>query len=205
MTLRASTLPSSSILKSGLASCAIWGSRRTSSSSIPMTGCGGYARMDEATDFRYLRYLIARLAAYRNVWWSLANEYDFLLDNKPMAQWDQFFQILLKDDPYNHLRSIYQGNPEHMYDHTKPGITHVCIQHSTYGGSLIGGRNIANLSSMTSWNTKGIFLTLGRHQRRGRGASLLADGDERWLRRTWRNVSASERYIVVVERRCASR
>ena len=30
-----------------------------------------------AVDDRYLRYVVARLAAYRNVWWSLANEYDF--------------------------------------------------------------------------------------------------------------------------------
>ena len=89
----------------------------------------GYATMDEETDYRYLRYLVARLAAYRNVWWSLANEYDFMLENKPMARWDQFFQILMGEDPYNHLRSIHQAEPDRMYDHTKPGVTHVCIQH----------------------------------------------------------------------------
>jgi len=90
----------------------------------------GYAKMDEEADYRYLRYLIARLAAYRNVWWSLANEYDFMLEDKPMARWDQFFEILLNEDPYNHLRSIHQAIPTQMYDHTKPGVTHVCIQHS---------------------------------------------------------------------------
>lgn len=89
----------------------------------------GYATMDEETDYRYLRYLIARLAAYRNVWWSLANEYDFMLANKPMARWDQFFQLLMDKDPYSHLRSIHQAEPDRMYDHTKPGVTHVCIQH----------------------------------------------------------------------------
>ena len=31
-----------------------------------------------AADDRYLRYVVARLAAYRNVWWSLANEFDFM-------------------------------------------------------------------------------------------------------------------------------
>lgn len=90
----------------------------------------GYAEMDAESDYRYLRYLVARLAAYRNVWWSLANEYDFLLETKPMEQWDQFFQILLDKDPYNHLRSIHQADASRMYDHTKPGVTHVCIQHS---------------------------------------------------------------------------
>lgn len=89
----------------------------------------GYARLDEDTDCRYLRYVVARLAAYRNVWWSLANEYDFMLEYKPMARWDMFFQILMDEDPYQHLRSIHQGLPDQMYDHTKPGVTHVCIQH----------------------------------------------------------------------------
>lgn len=89
----------------------------------------GYASMDADTDYRYLRYVVARLAAYRNIWWSLANEYDFMLEYKPMERWDQFFQILMKEDPYNHLRSIHQGHAENMYDHNKPGVTHVCIQH----------------------------------------------------------------------------
>jgi hypothetical protein len=39
----------------------------------------GFAEMDDATDDFYLRYAVARLAAYRNVWWSLANEYDFMI------------------------------------------------------------------------------------------------------------------------------
>jgi hypothetical protein len=89
----------------------------------------GYARMDAETDFRYLSYLCARLSAYSNVWWSLANEYDFMLEYKPMERWDRFFQILMAEDPYNHLRAIHQGHPEDMYDHNKPGVTHVCIQH----------------------------------------------------------------------------
>jgi hypothetical protein len=89
----------------------------------------GYAQMDEETDFRYLRYLIARLSAYRNVWWSLANEYDFMLGYKPMERWDRFFEILQCEDPYQHLRSIHNGLPEAMYDHTKPWVTHVCLQH----------------------------------------------------------------------------
>ncbi len=43
-------------------------------------GHWGFDRMDAAADDRYLRYVVARLAAYRNVWWSLANEYDFMKD-----------------------------------------------------------------------------------------------------------------------------
>ena len=36
-------------------------------------GRWGFDRMDAATDDRYIRYIVARLGAYRNVWWSLAN------------------------------------------------------------------------------------------------------------------------------------
>jgi len=88
----------------------------------------GYSQMDEESDYRYLRYLIARLSAYSNVWWSLANEYDFLLNIKPIARWERFFEILCEEDPYQHLRSIHNGNVNMNYDHTKPAITHVCIQ-----------------------------------------------------------------------------
>ena len=40
----------------------------------------GFANMSPEEDDRYLRYCIARLSAFRNVWWSLANEYDFMTE-----------------------------------------------------------------------------------------------------------------------------
>ncbi len=86
----------------------------------------GYATMDAETDDRYLRYVVARLSAYRNIWWSLANEYD-LMQAKTMADWDRFFQIIQETDPYQHLRSIH--NCRVFYDHSKPWVTHVSIQH----------------------------------------------------------------------------
>jgi len=83
--------------------------------------------MDAGTDDRYLRYIVARLAAYRNVWWSFANEYD-LMKSKTMADWDRFFQIVQKYDPYNHMRGIH--NCRVFYDHNKPWVTHASIQSS---------------------------------------------------------------------------
>lgn len=85
----------------------------------------GFSEMDSATDERYLRYVIARFAAYRNVWWSVANEFD-MLKNKNMTDWDKFFQIINSIDPYQHLRSIH--NAEIFYDYAKPSVTHVTIQ-----------------------------------------------------------------------------
>ncbi len=85
----------------------------------------GFATMDAATDDRYLRYIVARLSAYRNVWWSMANEYD-LMRNKTMADWDRFFRIVQERDPYQHLRSIH--NCHEFYDHAKPWVTHLSVQ-----------------------------------------------------------------------------
>jgi Domain of unknown function (DUF5060)/Protein of unknown function (DUF4038)/Domain of unknown function (DUF5605) len=85
----------------------------------------GFATMDAATDDRYLRYVVARLAAYRNVWWSMANEFDFI-KNKTLSDWDRFFRIVQESDPYGHLRSIHNGWV--LYDHSQPWVTHQSIQ-----------------------------------------------------------------------------
>lgn len=87
----------------------------------------GYSKMPPEADDRYLRYVVARLSAYRNVWWSMANEYD-LMRNKTMADWDRFFRIVQESDPYHHLRSIHNG--PNFYDHSKPWVTHVSAQSS---------------------------------------------------------------------------
>jgi len=83
----------------------------------------GFATMPADADDRYLHYVVARLAAYHNVWWSAANEYDHL-HAKTTADWDRFFQIIVKDDPYGHLRSIQQDR----IVFNKPWMTHASIQ-----------------------------------------------------------------------------
>lgn len=85
----------------------------------------GFSMMDAASDDRYWRYIIARFAAYRNVWWSLANEYD-LLPQKSLADWERYAAIICEKDPYNHLRSIHNCKP--FYDYSRPWITHCSIQ-----------------------------------------------------------------------------
>lgn len=86
-----------------------------------------FENMDAESDDRYIRYAVARLAAYRNVWWSLANEYD-LLPSKQESDWDRFFQIIRDHDPYQRLRGIH--NCREWYDHNKPWVTHTSIQTS---------------------------------------------------------------------------
>jgi PKD repeat protein len=100
----------------------------------------GFSEMSDPEDDRYLRYCIARLSAYRNVWWSLANEYDFMTDkrpgshggNKQWEDWDRFFSILQKEDPHHRLRSIHNGSK--WYDHTKEWVTHASVQSSDMKG-----------------------------------------------------------------------
>lgn len=87
----------------------------------------GFAHMPSDVDDRYLKYVTARLSAYRNLWWSLANEYD-LMTGKTLADWDRFFKIIQQHDPYDHLRSIH--NCKGFYDHSKHWVTHSSIQHS---------------------------------------------------------------------------
>jgi hypothetical protein len=91
-------------------------------------GHWGFDRMGAAADDRYLRYVVARLGAYRNVWWSLANEYDFMT-NKKEADWDRLFQVVQQNDPYGHLRSIHNGT--RLYNHTRPWVTHASIQNGS--------------------------------------------------------------------------
>jgi hypothetical protein len=91
-------------------------------------GHWGFDRMKPADDDRYVRYLIARLAAYRNVWWSLANEWDFMKE-KTEADWDRLFQVVEASDPYGHLCSIHNGTL--LYNHTHPWVTHASIQNGS--------------------------------------------------------------------------
>jgi hypothetical protein len=91
-------------------------------------GHWGFDRMPAEADDRYLRYVVARLSAYRNVWWSLANEWDFMTEKRP-SDWDRFFQVVQAADPYNHLRSIHNGTL--LYNQTHPWVTHASIQNGS--------------------------------------------------------------------------
>ncbi|UJF35611.1 DUF5605 domain-containing protein [Paenibacillus hexagrammi] len=90
-------------------------------------GRWGFDRMSPEEDERYIRYVVARLAAYRNVWWSLANEYD-LMKHKQQDDWNRLFRIVQECDYGRHLRSIH--NCKAWYDFGLPWITHASIQQS---------------------------------------------------------------------------
>jgi hypothetical protein len=92
----------------------------------------GFSNMGAENDDRYLKYIVSRLAPFRNIWWAMANEYDLFIDfttripKKTIDDWERLGNNLQINDPYQHLRSIH--NCYKLYDHKKPWITHCSIQ-----------------------------------------------------------------------------
>jgi len=66
----------------------------------------GFAELSQQQSLVYLEYCIARLAAYRNIWWSLANEYEMVY-KKSMEDWNEYGNMIKEKDPYGHLTSIH--------------------------------------------------------------------------------------------------
>lgn len=102
-------------------------------------GKWGFDMMSDATNILYLKYMVARFAAYHNIWWSMCNENSFI-KHLTDEDWDRYFQVVQKADPYHHLRSIH--NADRIYDYTKPWVTHVSLQYynvvkSPWGTSLL--------------------------------------------------------------------
>ncbi|TVR51386.1 MAG: DUF5060 domain-containing protein [Puniceicoccaceae bacterium] len=85
----------------------------------------GFSHLPAEIEDRLLRYVAARFAAYRNLWWSFANEWD-LMDNKSENDWERHARVIQESDPYGHLRGIH--NCRRNYDHSRPWVTHVSFQ-----------------------------------------------------------------------------
>lgn len=73
----------------------------------------------------YLHYLLSRLSAIPQVWWSMANEFD-LMYAFTMENWFEIEEFIAGHDPYHHLLSNH--NCFSLYDFTRPNITHCCVQ-----------------------------------------------------------------------------
>lgn len=85
----------------------------------------GFSKMNAEANKLYLKYVIARFSSYRNVWWSLANEYDFM-QHKTSDDWESYARIIGENDPYGRMCSIHNG--VNIYDFTRPWVTHCSIQ-----------------------------------------------------------------------------
>lgn len=89
-------------------------------------GRWNFDKLPVETCKRYLEYMIARTSSFRNVWWSLANEYDFLKFYTP-DNWDFFTRTVIDNDPYSHMCSIHSYTANY-YAYWKPEYTHASIQ-----------------------------------------------------------------------------
>lgn len=125
----------------------------------------GYKYMPPDACDRWLRYVVARFAAHRHVWWSIANEFD-LLKTRTMADWDRYFRIVEAEDPYSHLRSIHHSKI--FYDYSKPWCTHASLQRYDFDQTAV--RRLA-------WNKPIIY------------DEIQYEGD---IPRRWGNLSAEE-------------
>lgn len=92
-------------------------------------GRWGFDNMPMEINLKYIEYITARLASFRNVWWSLANEWD-LVKTKTHSDWDVLTKAVVKNDPYLHLCSIH-GATATYFEYWKPEFTHVSIQDET--------------------------------------------------------------------------
>lgn len=84
----------------------------------------GFSAMTREANEEYLSYVAARYSAYRNVWWSMANEYDIL--GWPLEEWKAYGEQITGEDPYHHLCSVH--NCMKFYDYTEDWITHCSCQ-----------------------------------------------------------------------------
>jgi hypothetical protein len=101
-------------------------------------GRWGFDRMTAVEDDRYVRYIVSRFAAFRNVWWSLANEYDFM-EHKTEGDWERIGQLVSRSDPHHHLLGIHNG--KRIFNHTLPWITHASVQN----GAAVENANTAGI------------------------------------------------------------
>lgn len=89
----------------------------------------GMNEMSASACDTYLKYVVARYGAFRNVWWSLANEYD-IIPTKTAEDWERYGQLIAENDPYHHLCSVH--NCITYYDFSRPWVTHQSLQRADF-------------------------------------------------------------------------
>jgi hypothetical protein len=102
----------------------------------------GFMTLGPAVDERFVTYVVRRLAAFPNVWWSLANEYD-LVWSKDLADWEHLASVVQREDHAHHLVSVH--NWLYIYDFAVPWATHCSIQKGDKRGGIPGDAAAPNL------------------------------------------------------------
>lgn len=84
----------------------------------------GFADMSMEEAKQYLDYLIRRLSAFPNVWWSLANEFDLM--KYTQKEWEEIAAFVTGHDAFHHLLSNHNCIP--FWDFANKDTTHICLQ-----------------------------------------------------------------------------
>lgn len=90
----------------------------------------GFSKMTHEQDLTYLDYLMRRFMAYPGIWWSMANEYDFVY-NKSLEDWYGIEEFIHHHDRFGHLLSNHCVIAP--YDPGRPYQTHISWQTKQIG------------------------------------------------------------------------
>lgn len=66
----------------------------------------GFSNLPKQECLNYITYCVRRLSAFKNVWWSIANEYD-LVPDRTAEDWEDFGRKIKEEDIYGHPVSIH--------------------------------------------------------------------------------------------------
>lgn len=109
----------------------------------------GFATMNKECDELYLKYMAARYSAFRNVWWSMANEYDLM--HKSTDRWNEYGRLITSCDIYNHMCSIH--NCITYFDYKEDWITHCSMQRTDlYSHAELTDTHIRTYNKPVVWD-----------------------------------------------------
>jgi hypothetical protein len=153
------------------------------------------AGMDEDQALFYLKYLIARIASFKNVWWSLANEYDIKMmpDKKELRvgydarDWDVIGEFVKARDPSGHPISCH-NIPFGLIYPDRPWMSHVSYQHpdtystmielqTRYGKPVIDDEYQYEGNTPDDWGNSTGELELERHWRSAMACGYATHGE----------------------------
>ncbi len=130
----------------------------------------------EAEDEDYLRYILARYAAYPNVAWTLVNEWNYR--PKPRAYWNRMGRLVRAEDPWSReanaprALSVHQQTRIDFQFFDETWMSHAIIQLGVRNGQPVtqddelkykGAPTQARMRYGDDWGNAGIVYNLGHN------------------------------------------
>lgn len=136
------------------------------------TNCPSYSPLGNVEDERYLRYVLARYAAFPNVIWCLTNEWQFAPDGAcslpsphPKSYWENLGNIVRNEDPWMNDSSGARQRPLSIHQrtqHTFDFLSSVWPTHAVLQDGVRNGRFEApTFANGDEWGNYSIRKNLG--------------------------------------------